>query len=238
VDRPRGGRSLSGRGIPALRTVRRLAVAFAGAAALLATSFASGDASAQNVAHGHRFAEELGCVNCHGPAGISSDPKIPNLAGQKYKYLGKQLTSFRLGKALVIEGEAVRERTHPAMSEMAAKLTNAAIRDLAAYYSALACAAPERAMPTEIPKEAARCETCHGGRRSSPFRDEPILNSQKEAYLIGEMEKFQRGAAELSKPTRTPGGKRADLRYHRLMAEFMEGDPAKLAAYFSALACH
>ncbi len=38
------------------------------------------------------------CSGCHGPAGVSSSPANPNLAGQKKAYLVKQLMDFRSGK--------------------------------------------------------------------------------------------------------------------------------------------
>lgn len=213
-------------------------------AAILAGAalFPHDDALAQDAEAGKQLAETYGCVKCHGAEGVSGDPAIPNLAGQKYKYLGKQMTSFRRTEPLRIQGEIVRQRTHPVMSEIAAKLSNADIRNLASYYSGLACAAPTRPMPAEVPKEIKHCETCHGGQRINPFRDVPILNGQKEAYLVKQIEAFQRGIAAVegkgeAKKGAT-GGDNEDIRYHRLMSEIIEGDSAKIAAYFAALLCH
>ena len=39
----------------------------------------------------------LGCVGCHGAAGISASPIWPNLAGQKAAYTVKQLKDFQSG---------------------------------------------------------------------------------------------------------------------------------------------
>lgn len=66
------------------------------------------------------------CAGCHGPAGMSSNPMWPNLAGQKEGYLVKQLKAFRDGV-----------RTDPMMSPMAKPLSDADIDNLAAYFSSL-----------------------------------------------------------------------------------------------------
>jgi cytochrome c553 len=66
------------------------------------------------------------CAGCHGPAGVSSNPMWPNLAGQKEGYLVKQLKALREGT-----------RTDPMMSPMAKPLTDADIENLAAYFSSL-----------------------------------------------------------------------------------------------------
>ncbi|NIM69180.1 MAG: c-type cytochrome [Xanthomonadales bacterium] len=66
------------------------------------------------------------CAGCHGPAGISSNPLWPNLAGQQEMYLVKQMKAFRDG-----------ERKDPVMAPMAASLSDGDIADLAAYYAGL-----------------------------------------------------------------------------------------------------
>lgn len=66
------------------------------------------------------------CAACHGPDGISTNDLWPNLAGQKFGYLVKQLKALRDGT-----------RTDPMMSPMAAPLTDEDIDNLAAYFSSL-----------------------------------------------------------------------------------------------------
>lgn len=66
------------------------------------------------------------CAGCHGANGISNNPAWPNLAGQKAQYLEKQLKMFRDGK-----------RQDALMSPMAKPLSDADIKNLAAYYSSL-----------------------------------------------------------------------------------------------------
>jgi cytochrome c553 len=91
---------------------------------VLALAFLSSNAVAADIEAGK--AKSATCVACHGPAGISSNPMWPNLAGQQEQYLAKQIKAFRDG-----------DRKDPLMAPMVAALTDADIANLAAYYSAL-----------------------------------------------------------------------------------------------------
>ena len=66
------------------------------------------------------------CAACHGADGISPNDLWPNLKGQKFGYLVKQMKALRDGS-----------RTDPMMSPMAAPLTDEDIDDLAAYFSSM-----------------------------------------------------------------------------------------------------
>ncbi len=66
------------------------------------------------------------CAACHGAEGISSTDIWPNLRGQKYGYLVKQIKAFRDGS-----------RTDPSMQPMVANLSDADIENLAAYFSSM-----------------------------------------------------------------------------------------------------
>lgn len=81
--------------------------------------FAKGDAAVGK-------AKSTTCVACHGAKGISSSPIWPNLAGQKTKYLIKQLKDFKSGK-----------RKDPVMSPLAKPLSDQDIENLATYYNSL-----------------------------------------------------------------------------------------------------
>lgn len=73
------------------------------------------------------FAEKLkldSCVGCHGLDGRSRDPDIPNLAGQKERYLAKALRDFRLGN-----------REQLMMNFVAKDMTDEDIENYAAYYA-------------------------------------------------------------------------------------------------------
>ena len=93
-------------------------------AAVVFAMLLSGAAAAGEVASGKE--KSMLCAGCHGEAGISITPTIPNLAGQKEQYLIKAIKDYRGGK-----------RKNPMMSGIAQGLSEDDIVDLAAYYSQL-----------------------------------------------------------------------------------------------------
>jgi cytochrome c553 len=64
------------------------------------------------------------CVACHGTDGIGILPEYPNLTGQHEDYIEVALRAYRSG-----------QRKNAVMAGMASALTDADIRELAAYYS-------------------------------------------------------------------------------------------------------
>ena len=90
---------------------------------LVALMFASSSVMAADVEAGK--AKSMICASCHGPAGVSSNPMWPNLAGQQEMYLAKQIKAFRDG-----------DRKDPMMAPMVASLSDDDIANLAAYYAA------------------------------------------------------------------------------------------------------
>ncbi len=72
------------------------------------------------------------CFSCHGPKGVSSNPKYPNLAGQNAEYLASQLNAFRTG-----------ERKDAIMSPMAASMSDADVENVAAYFASQGIAAQQ-----------------------------------------------------------------------------------------------
>jgi cytochrome c553 len=81
--------------------------------------------SAQDVEAGRKAA--LACQNCHGMDGLSRLPDAPHLAGQPEMYLVRALRQYRSG-----------ERKNELMNISARELSDADIRNLAAYYAAIA----------------------------------------------------------------------------------------------------
>ncbi|HET9576522.1 MAG TPA: c-type cytochrome [Usitatibacter sp.] len=64
------------------------------------------------------------CDRCHGVNGNSTDPMIPALAAQRADWLEAALNAYRKG-----------ERKSSAMSAMSSQLTEADVKEIAAYYS-------------------------------------------------------------------------------------------------------
>jgi len=103
---------------------------------LVAMAVASGAAVAKgDVAAGQ--SRSGSCAICHGLTGVSPTDGWPNLAGQGYAYLVKQLRAFREGT-----------RKDTLMEPMAKPLSDQDIENLAAYFSAQKGAAAAAAKPT------------------------------------------------------------------------------------------
>ncbi|PVZ66334.1 c-type cytochrome [Pelagibaculum spongiae] len=69
------------------------------------------------------------CAACHGAAGISAIPTYPNLAGQKAAYIESSLKAYK--------NKSRKGGQSATMYGMAAPLSDADIKNLAAYYSGL-----------------------------------------------------------------------------------------------------
>ncbi len=103
---------------------RRFKLAAALTAAAWLFPHAHMNAAAQDVAAGRSKA--VACQACHGLDGIAKLPDAPNLAGQPAAYLVRELNAYRSGA-----------RRNEVMSIAAKPLSDADIRDLAAYYAAI-----------------------------------------------------------------------------------------------------
>jgi len=69
-------------------------------------------------------AKSTACQACHGAAGQSASPEFPHLAGQHADYLLTALRHYKLGK-----------RKNGIMAGQVANLSEADMRDLAAFYA-------------------------------------------------------------------------------------------------------
>lgn len=115
----------------------RLRVLLAGAALLAAVPAFAGDAAAPEKA--------AVCAACHGADGKAVLPTYPHLAGQYASYLEQALREYRSGA-----------RKNVVMGPQAAALTDAEIRQLAAWYAAQAGALHTPDIHSAAPKAAAR----------------------------------------------------------------------------------
>jgi len=75
---------------------------------------------------GYRPFSIAACMGCHGPAGHGIPPRYPRLSGQHAVYLEKQLLAFKSGT-----------RTSEEMNPIAFRLSEAQIKELSLYMSAL-----------------------------------------------------------------------------------------------------
>lgn len=136
------------------------------------------------------------CSACHGPAGVSTSPLFPNLAGQTEPYLLAQLKAFKAHT----RGEP---DAHDYMWGMATLLDETVVEGLARYYAAQKPAPGVRGDPRLIARgkllfekgdpaqHVAACATCHGvaAQGQSIF---PRLAGQHAAYVLRQLEVIQK----------------------------------------------
>jgi cytochrome c553 len=134
------------------------------------------------------------CSTCHGPRGISVAPAFPNLAAQQAVYLETQLRAFR-------DRSRADPHAQAFMWGMAAQLTDATIKDIAAYFAAQPPAPGTPADPAEVAagkkiyeegvpaQSIPACQGCHrpNGEGNDVF---PRLAGQHRRYLERQLEVF------------------------------------------------
>jgi cytochrome c553 len=145
-------------------------------------------ASAESIGRGATLA--LRCTMCHGARGMSL-ANTPNLAGQDPIAIYKQLVDFQTGA-----------RKSAIMAPVAVGLSDADMRDLAAYYAYLPRVAPEASAAAGEPprivadgapmRSIAPCGACHGTLESKPGAG--WLGGQPVVYLRAMLDAFASGA--------------------------------------------
>lgn len=149
----------------------------------LAAALPAGAADAEA---GRRKAEP--CAACHGPDGNSPNPAFPSLAGQVPLYVYYQLLQFR-----------DQRRVNEQMSPMAAKLTDADMKDIAAYYAAQkpagtkAATDPARVKAGEAVAARNHCGSCHMPDYAGQ-QHIPRLAGLEYDYLVKQLRGFKTGA--------------------------------------------
>jgi cytochrome c553 len=167
------------------------------------------------------------CSSCHGLYGQSISPRFPNLAGQQREYLEAQLKNFQTKSS---RGE---QDAHTFMFGMAAKLTDADITTLAAYYAGLPAAVAQPGDPADAKAGKAiyengidalnvpACQSCHGAQAEGAGAI-PRLAAQHPDYVEKQLTAF---AANV----------RANEMMHDNSKNLTPDEIRELAAYISGL---
>jgi len=140
--------------------------------------------AAASIGRGATLAQQ--CGSCHGARGVSG-ADIPNLAGQYPAVIYKQLLDYASGA-----------RANAVMGPRVAQLSDADMRDLAAFYAYLprpagAPGAAPRIVASGSPmRNVAPCGTCHGG--TDYKTGSPWLAGEPFAYLKAQLIGFASGA--------------------------------------------
>jgi len=134
------------------------------------------------------------CAACHGMDGNSVDPDIPSLAGQGEHYLREQLTEFRA------------QSRNGVMGAVAAALSAADIRNLAAYFSqeiakpgvatdAALVGVGEAIYRGGVPAhDVPACASCHSLDGEGLAPEFPRLAGQHVAYVTRQLRAFRSDA--------------------------------------------
>lgn len=175
------------------------------------------------------------CHRCHGENGVSSNPRIPNLAGQHILYLVKQIEFFKQETMGGANDGAMR--THRSMSFNVKKLDPAEFEQVARYYASNPCRlrGDKAASPIAAPSAATACKECHGEKGISKIPIVPNLAGQKRKYLEDQLKIFRRTSRDSS------GTALKDWRQHPMMRDvaltLSDLDISALAEYYSKLDC-
>jgi cytochrome c553 len=144
-------------------------------------------------------------------------PGIPHLAGQRETYLLAALKSYKEGK-----------RTHAALKVIADHMSEADIRNVAAYYAGLPPVgmALSKDAGTISPYErgksrAADCAKCHGVDGNSTSPGLPNLAGQQARYLILALQEYARG-------------ERKESPRHAAMRSLSPTETEAVASYFAS----
>jgi cytochrome c553 len=170
---------------------------------------------AADPAAGKAVAEQH-CKGCHGLDGKGTIPAIPMLAGQTERYLIASLAEYRDGK-----------RSHAALRDLSARLSDADARNVAAYYAGLPPVASDSTKEPQVSpyengrKAAAPCATCHGEDGNSKTAGTPSLAGQQPGYFVTAIREYLTGARQTAP-------------MHTLVRDIGRLDLENLALYFAS----
>lgn len=173
---------------------------------------------AADLAAGKDLAERE-CRGCHGLDGRGVAPGIPNLAAQSERYLVESIVAYREGR-----------RTHAALRDMAAGLSEPELRNVVSYYASLppVAEAGSAVAPAFDPYEhgrtlASACARCHGvdGNPSTPGI--PGVAGQQPHYLVVAIQEYLNGVRKTDP-------------MHALLRPMSKLDVESVALYFASQA--
>ena len=204
-----------------MRHVASRAGAAAYAAALLILAAYAAPAAA-GAAEGK--AKAATCVACHGENGNSASPAFPSLSGQPKQFIVSALFQFREGK-----------RQNEIMSPLAAKMSNADMNDLAAYFSAQPAMAPQhKTAPANVEKGRQlsmqnNCVACHAANLMGQ-QHIPRLAGQQKDYLRAQLASFKASTRGEMDGVMTSAAQALSAEDIDVLADYMAGLPVTAGA--------
>ena len=126
------------------------------------------------------------CKACHGLDGKGAAPGIPNLAGQRERYLLTALNEYRDGT-----------RVHAALRSISTNLSDTDRKNVAGYFASLPPIPPKKTaafLPYENGKQMAKaCAGCHGENGNSKIAGTPNLAGQQPRYFYDATQEYMAG---------------------------------------------
>ncbi len=162
---------------------------------------------------GKELAKELRCHRCHNRDGISDDPDIPSIAGQRATYLYKQLHDFANGV-----------RVEEDMAKVAKKMSEEDMAHVGAWYASLDRPAKQGGQPLLVVKV---CDSCHDAevvKEDNHIEVAPVIAGQVREYLERSIRSFKQM-------------ERSNDLFQRMRSEshkLNDADIAALARYYGA----
>ncbi|WP_159991564.1 c-type cytochrome [Pelistega ratti] len=157
----------------------------------------------------------LACVACHGVGGNSAIPMYPHVAGLPEGYIVSQLKNFQVPAGQSKSARMSIDGAPTMMAPVVAQMTDADMRDLAAYISQQKLTSPAFAKQANdldfvhrgreiwragIPeRNVPACASCHGADGKGMPEQFPALSGQHPEYILAQLQAFSEGA-------RTNGG--------------------------------
>jgi cytochrome c553 len=156
------------------------------------------------------------CRHCHGAAGNSVLPEVPNLASQNAVYLLEQMNKFAQGqrKSQFMEG-LIKALTPDERVNIALFLSRQPVTRKPA--TGTAQAAEGKALYLKL------CVNCHGANATGSNKI-PRLAGQQSVYLQDSLKRYRSGS-----------GERIDPKMSAFTHNLKDADIDNLAAYLSAL---
>ena len=177
---------------------------------------------------GGQIAEQV-CAACHGADGNSGTPANPKLAQQHADYLVKQLQDFK-----VAEGEKTAERPSAVMAGFAATLSEADMRNVAAFYASKQAKPGKSKSPSTTAlgmkiwrggiaeKSVPACAGCHGPAGAGIPAQYPRLAGQHAEYVQSQLESFRSGKRANSPQMNTIAARLSDAEI-AAVSDYAEG---------------
>jgi len=194
-------------------------------AALAATSALANPAATKGDPKAAEAIVNQVCLACHGADGNSVAAANPKLAGLNEEYLYKQLSEFKSGA-----------RKNPVMGGIVKDLTDADMKNLAAYFS-LQQPKPGTAKDAELARHGEKiyrggvlgagvpaCASCHGPQGKGIPTQFPRLAGQHADYIYTQLNAFRVGARanDAAKMMRTIAAKMTDADM-KAVAAYIQG---------------